>query len=142
VLISSFYITSFRTPSLRPVRVPSDQNTRWRLPFKFFNDKRQEFLVSLYLPDRPYYIFHGGWTIAATSYTCDNHGQGKLTKNEAIYKRVKSFHKSICFLTLVYVHISDIDKLKKKIINDRSVTSASLCFMNRAFPINQGRPEY
>jgi hypothetical protein len=35
VLIPSHYATSPRTRSLRPVRVPSDQNTRWRLPFHF-----------------------------------------------------------------------------------------------------------
>jgi len=54
VLIPFIYAISFRTRSLRPVRVPSDQNTRWRLPFKFSTDKRQEFLVSPYLPDKPY----------------------------------------------------------------------------------------
>ena len=31
MLIPSLYATSLRTRSLRPVRVPSDQNTRWRL---------------------------------------------------------------------------------------------------------------
>jgi len=35
VLIPSHYATSPHTRSLRPVRVPSDQNTRWRLPFHF-----------------------------------------------------------------------------------------------------------
>jgi len=35
VLIPSHYATSPRTRSLRPVRVPSDQNSRWRLPFHF-----------------------------------------------------------------------------------------------------------
>ena len=36
MLIPSLYATSLRTRSLRPVRVPSDHNTRWRLPFHFF----------------------------------------------------------------------------------------------------------
>jgi hypothetical protein len=51
VLIPSLYATSLRTRSLRSVRVLSDQNTRWRLPFHFSNDKRQEFLVSPYFLD-------------------------------------------------------------------------------------------
>ena len=34
VLIPSLYTTSLRTPSLRPLRVPSDQNTKWRLSFQ------------------------------------------------------------------------------------------------------------
>ena len=53
MLIPSLYATSPRARSLRPVRVPSDQNTRWRLPHHFIflplGDK--EFLVSPYLPD-------------------------------------------------------------------------------------------
>ena len=32
MLIPSLYATSLRTRSLRSIRVPSDQNTRWRLP--------------------------------------------------------------------------------------------------------------
>ena len=35
MLISSLYATSPRTCSPRPVRVPSDQNIRWRLPFHY-----------------------------------------------------------------------------------------------------------
>jgi hypothetical protein len=49
MLIPSFYATTPRTRSLRPVRVPSDQNTRWRLSFYFSTNKRQEFLVSTHL---------------------------------------------------------------------------------------------
>jgi len=44
VLIPSFYATSPRTRSLRLVRVPSDQNTRWRLPFHFTLIKDKNFL--------------------------------------------------------------------------------------------------
>jgi hypothetical protein len=51
VLIPSFYATNSRTRSLRPIRVPSDQNTRWRLSFPLFTNKRQEFITSPYLPD-------------------------------------------------------------------------------------------
>jgi len=69
VLIPSLYATSLRTRSLRPVRVPSDQNTRWRLPFYFSTDKRQEFLVSLYF--RYTHTIERGRTIAATPHTCD-----------------------------------------------------------------------
>jgi len=58
VLIPSLYATSPRTRSLRPVRVPSDQNTRWRLPFLFSINKRQEFLVSPHLPHK--IDFEGG----------------------------------------------------------------------------------
>ena len=47
VLIPSLYATSPRTQSLRPVRVPSDQNTRWRLPFHFLPTKENIFLSSL-----------------------------------------------------------------------------------------------
>ena len=68
MLIPSLYATSPRTRSLRPVRVPSDQNTRWRLPFHL-TDKRQEFLVSPYLPHIKY-IFRVD-VFAATPHTCD-----------------------------------------------------------------------
>jgi len=44
VLIPSLYATSPRTRSLRPVRVPSNQNTRWRLPFHFSLIKDKNFL--------------------------------------------------------------------------------------------------
>jgi len=52
VLIHSLYTTNPRTRSLRPIRVSSDQNTRWWLSFLFSTYKRQEFLVPPYLPDR------------------------------------------------------------------------------------------
>jgi hypothetical protein len=45
-------VTSPRTQSLRLVRVPNDQNIRWRLSFHLSTDKRQEFLVSPHLIDR------------------------------------------------------------------------------------------
>ena len=44
MLIPSFYVTSPRTRSPRPVRVPSDQNTRWQLPFHFLPIKDNIFL--------------------------------------------------------------------------------------------------
>jgi hypothetical protein len=48
VLIHFLYATSPRIRSLRPIRVPSDQNNRWRLSFYFFTDKKQEFITSPY----------------------------------------------------------------------------------------------
>ena len=51
MLIPSLYATSLRTQSLRPVRVPSDQNTRWRLPHHFSPLRDKEFLVSPHLLD-------------------------------------------------------------------------------------------
>jgi len=71
VLIPSLYATSPRTRSLRPVRVPSDQNTRWRLPHHLSLLRDKEFLVSPYLPDIYIPSHIRGWTIAATSRTCD-----------------------------------------------------------------------
>jgi hypothetical protein len=70
VLIPSLYATSLRTGSLRPVRVPSDQNTRWRLPVHILpiRDKNS---LSLYICQIDHYIFpervddH-----AATPYMC------------------------------------------------------------------------
>jgi hypothetical protein len=47
VLIPSLYATSPRARSLRLVRVFSDQNTRWRLLFSLYTNKRQEIRVSL-----------------------------------------------------------------------------------------------
>jgi len=55
VLIPSLYTISPRTRSLRPVRVPSNQNIRWRLSFPPSTDKRKGILISpyfSYLPDR------------------------------------------------------------------------------------------
>jgi hypothetical protein len=72
VLIPSLYATSPRTRSLRPVRVPSDQNTRWRLPHHLSLLRDKEFLVSPYLPDIYIPSHIRGWTIAATSRTCDS----------------------------------------------------------------------
>jgi hypothetical protein len=69
VLIPSLYATSLRAQSLRPVRVPSDQNTRWRLPHHFLPLRDKEFLVSPHLPVIYPYIW--GWTIAATPHTWD-----------------------------------------------------------------------
>jgi len=69
VLIHSIYETSPHVRSLRPVRVLSNQNTRWRLFFS--TDKRQEFIVSSYFPNR-YHTW--GWTIATMLYTCDRMG--------------------------------------------------------------------
>ena len=57
MLIPFLYATSPRTWSLRPVRVPGDQNTRWRLPFLLSTDKRQEFLISLFFPIFPGYQY-------------------------------------------------------------------------------------
>jgi len=73
VLIPSLYATSPRTQSLRPVRVLSDQNTRWRLPFHFPTNKRQYFLVSPYLPDRyhTHFLDFKSGIFAATPRTRD-----------------------------------------------------------------------
>jgi hypothetical protein len=62
------YAISPRAQSLRKVRVPSDQNTRWGLSFLLSTDKRQEFLVSSYFPDR---LHMRADDIAATLDTCD-----------------------------------------------------------------------
>ena len=51
MLIPSIYATSLRTQSLRLDRFPSDQNTRWRLPFHFSPLRDNEFLVSPHLPN-------------------------------------------------------------------------------------------
>jgi len=79
VLIPSLYATSLHTRSLRPVRVPSDQNTRWRLPFHFSTAKRQELLVSPYFPDTTHMRV---WrAIAATPHTCNKlHGATIFSK--------------------------------------------------------------
>ena len=45
MLIPSLYATSPRARSLRPIRVSSDQNIRWRLLFSLSTDKRQEIIV-------------------------------------------------------------------------------------------------
>jgi hypothetical protein len=70
VLISFLYATSPRIRSLRPIRVPSDQNTRWRLSFYFFTDKRQEFIISPYFSISRY--LPESEIFAATPHTCDN----------------------------------------------------------------------
>jgi hypothetical protein len=56
VLIPSLYATSLRSRSLRPVRVPSDQNTRWRLPVHILliRDKNS---LSLHICQVNHYIF-------------------------------------------------------------------------------------
>jgi hypothetical protein len=56
VLKPSLYATSLRTRSLRPVRVPSDQNTRWRLPVHILliRDKNS---LSLHICLVDHYIF-------------------------------------------------------------------------------------
>jgi hypothetical protein len=59
MLIPSLYATSPRTRSLRPVRVPSDQNTRRRLRFLLSTNKRQEFFVSTHLPH--FYTLNTFW---------------------------------------------------------------------------------
>ena len=59
MLIPSLYPTSPRTRSLKPVRVPSDQNTRWRLPFHFSTNKKTRIPC---LPHLPHYkIRFWGW---------------------------------------------------------------------------------
>jgi hypothetical protein len=69
VLIPSLYATSLRTRSLRPVRVPSDHNTRWRLHSIFPPIRDKNSLVSPYFPDP--HTLERGRTIAATPHTCD-----------------------------------------------------------------------
>jgi hypothetical protein len=68
VLIPSFYAISPCAQSLRPVRIPNDQNTRWQLSFLFSTDKRKEFLVSSYLPD---IHSHESERFATTPHACD-----------------------------------------------------------------------
>ena len=45
VLIFFLYAISSFSQTLIPVRIPSDQNTKWQLPFPLSTDKWQEFLV-------------------------------------------------------------------------------------------------
>jgi hypothetical protein len=45
VLIHFIYATSLHVRSLRPIRVPSDRNTRWWLSFPLSTDKGQEIFV-------------------------------------------------------------------------------------------------
>ena len=67
VVTPSLYATSPNARSLRPVRVPSDQNTRWQLSFPLSTNKGQEFLVfPISQPER---------MLAVMSHTCDNHQQ-------------------------------------------------------------------
>ena len=70
MLIPSLYATNLRTPSLRPVRVPSDQNTRWRLPFYILliRDKNS---LSLHICQINLHSTLRRWTIVATPHTCD-----------------------------------------------------------------------
>jgi hypothetical protein len=90
VLIPSLYATSLRTQSLRPVRVPSDQNTRWRLPFPFFTAKRQR------IPCLPIFFqihtsIECGWAIAATPHTCDKNNADKIEhqpKNKHLFETI------------------------------------------------------
>lgn len=62
------YVRIIKANDRTRFKVPSDQNNRWRLPFKVSTDRRQEFLVFPYLTDRPIYIFLRGWTLAATPH--------------------------------------------------------------------------
>jgi hypothetical protein len=68
VLILFLYVINPHTRSLRLVRVLSDQNIKWQLPFHFSADKRQEFLVS-HICQIDTHTW--GWTIAATPHTRD-----------------------------------------------------------------------
>ena len=58
--IPSFYAISPNFQTLRLVEVPSYQNTRWRLSFPLFIDKRQEFFV-LSSHTIPNYLNLEGW---------------------------------------------------------------------------------
>jgi small-conductance mechanosensitive channel len=70
MLISFLYTISSLSQTLELVRVPSDQNIRWRLSFLFSTDKGQE---SLFLSTHT--IPNHSWSkkmIVATLHTCDN----------------------------------------------------------------------
>ena len=75
MLIHSLYTNCPRAQSLRPVRVPSNQNTRWRLSF----------LLSLYTHMRVY-------NFAAMPYTCDI---GRVSN--ALFASISDASLAICF---------------------------------------------
>ena len=59
MLIPFLYVISSLSQTQRPIRVHSDQNTRWQLLFPFSTDKEQEFIVLFThtIPDP------GGWSL-------------------------------------------------------------------------------
>ena len=65
VLIPFLYATSSRTQSLRPVRIPSNENIRWWLPFCFSITKRQEPLVCPIFSN----TYKSGWSLRCRTCT-------------------------------------------------------------------------
>ena len=100
MLIPSLYATSLCTRSLKAVRVPSDQNTRWRLPFPHSTDKRQEFLV---LPISWFPVIQE-WNIIATPHMCDR----MTTPLETMWTKLRfyliiMFYCVVCALLLICI---------------------------------------
>jgi hypothetical protein len=86
VLIPSLYATSPRTRSLGPIRVPSDQNTRWRLPFHFSLIKDKNFL-SLHICQIDIHYLH--FQIKWNFHRDAAHVRQEVNRNP---KRGTSFH--------------------------------------------------
>ena len=113
MLILSFYAISPHTPSLIPVRIPNDQNTRWRLTFHISTNKRQEFLISLYLSD----IHLREWKIFVTPHTCDNDNFDGACHNPFFGYSLNSlflFHNIIYIYIYIYIYIQTKNKKKSK----------------------------
>jgi len=79
---------------LKRVRVPSDQNTRWRLSFHFLTDKKQEFLVSLYFSISRY--LDESEIFVATPHTRDR-DDAENAKNDANISKNIFFRFSLIF---------------------------------------------
>jgi hypothetical protein len=96
VLKPSFYAINPLTRTLRPVRVPSDQNIGWRLSFPLFTNKEQEFIVlsthTILDHSRSRRI------IVATPHTCD-----KNILTSSIRSNSFDFFYLVNFLLLLFI---------------------------------------
>jgi len=68
VLIPSFYAIGPRTRSVTPIKISSDQNTRWRLDFLFTLIEYKNFLSPSFLDTQNLVK----WIIIMTLHTCDS----------------------------------------------------------------------
>jgi len=115
VLIPSLYATSLRTRSLRPVRVPSGQNTKWRLPFYFSTNKRQEFLVShiCYI----YKILRVD-IFTATPHTCDNSVEKLSKKIGDVAFAIQNLSKNQLDVNELYTEVMKIEDFEEITLGD------------------------